>query len=168
MENTNRQRLFNVLSQRGNQNFSMFYSPTAIEELEEAKKIGFKIKQSEILLMMRDIPDFPATNLYQYLIYVVFDTVLACVGFDKDSRTHIELLSQPIASMLNKYLATSIDLETVENNPLFLYNEVPKYLDSWKDTELLFNNFWEILKDLGFTDDEIGYAWGGTFLSPFG
>jgi hypothetical protein len=63
--------------------------------------------------------------------------------------------------MLNKSLQqTSIDLNTVENNPSFLYSEVPKHLDSWKDTQLFFNNLWEILKELKFTDDEIGVAWG--------
>jgi len=74
------------------------------------------------------------------------------------------LLRKHIATMLNDhlgYLGISIDLAVVERDPNFLKDEVPKHLDSWRDTdkELLFNKLWEILEKLGFYNEEIRKAW---------
>lgn len=73
------------------------------------------------------------------------------------------LLAEPIAKMLENYRKISICVE--DNKLLFVQRTVPEqHLDSWKDTdmELLFNNLWEILREVNFSDRDIGLAWALT------
>jgi len=73
------------------------------------------------------------------------------------------LLAEPIAKMLENYRKISISVEN--NKLLFVQKTVPEqHLDSWKDTdmELLFNNLWEILREVNFSDQDIGLAWALT------
>jgi hypothetical protein len=155
MENTNRQKLVKSLVERRKQDIRDFNL-----SILEWKVAGFYIGQGDIWSVIEKSPINTANELYNKF-WSVFNYLLELIRFDKDAKTNTELLGQPIARMLNKFLQqTSIDLNTVENNPSFLYSEVPKHLDSWKDTQLFFDNLWEILKELKFTDDEIGVAWG--------
>jgi len=155
MENTNREKLVKYLVERRKQDIRDFNL-----SILEWKVAGFYIGQGDIWSVIEKSPINTANELYNKF-WSVFNYLLELIRFDKDAKTNTELLAQPIARMLNKFLQqTSIDLNTVENNPSFLYSEVPKHLDSWKDTQLFFDNLWEILKELKFTDDEIGVAWG--------
>lgn len=157
MESTNREKLLKSLIQRREQDPRDFNL-----SIYEWKVAGYYIGQSDIWSVIEKSPINTTKEVYKEF-WSVFNYLLDLIRFNKDPKTNIELLGQPIAAMLNNCLEekeTSIDLKTVENNPLFLHTEVPKYLDSWEDTELFFNNLWGILKELKFTDDEIGVAWG--------
>jgi len=108
---------------------------------------------------------------------IFLDNFIKSNGYDKRDKSSIKLwlplklLNQPLAMMLNNHLSTSIDLRSVENNKVFLSREVPQYLKGgenkkgWedKDKELFFNNLWEILKGINFTDEEIGTFWRENF-----
>jgi len=161
MENANREKLVKSLVQRRKQDLRDFNL-----SISQWKIAGYYIGQSDIWSVIENSPFNTANEVYKKF-WSVFDYLLELIHFNKDYKTYIELLGQPIARMLNKSLEKiSIDLNAVENNPSFLHTEVPKYLDSWKDTELFFNNLWEILKELKFTDDEIGFAWGVILYPP--
>jgi hypothetical protein len=157
MENPNREKLVKSLVQKRKQDIDIQDFNLSISQL---KIKGYYIGQSDIWSLIENSPFNTPKEIYNKF-WSVFDYLLGLIRFNKDAKTNIELLGQPIAAMLNNYFEEiSIDLKAVENNSLFLSSEVPKYLDSWKDTELFFKNLWEILKELKFTDDEIGVAWG--------
>lgn len=63
-----------------------------------------------------------------------------------------------IITMFRKSYQTEISQDITED--LYFLSEVfPTYLEG-KDTHLLFENLWQILKELGFNEDQICSAWG--------
>jgi hypothetical protein len=146
-------------------------------------KVKYNISQSEIWLdiknslintSMKEVYEKGFLPTFDQLLDTVLDDFLKSKKYDPEqakffvwSRLKRELLHQPIAIMFNKHLKTSIDFKSVEESflekeiPQYLKSEeeIPQYLKSWEDKELFFNNLWEILKEINFADEEIGFVW---------
>ena len=133
---------------------------------------GCPSTKSKIWFYIDCIDDSPSDiyeNFYEVLNSLeVLNTLVAeedkigdIIGKFKISRTNLEssqTLKECITTMLRKSFQTEINQEITENL-YFLTQVVPKYLEG-KNKHLLFENLWEILKELGFSEDQICSVWG--------
>lgn len=133
------------------------------KKLKESWKgtLFYPTSKTEILLTltMRNCTA-PQVNENFYQVLDILNPKEGDIKKIKNSLTSLEItkkLKEYIPIMLRESFQFEVNNETIEKL-IYLRNVIPASLEV-TDIRLLFENLWEILKKLRFSEEQIGCAW---------